>query len=217
MAKLIIYPTPLDALCVLTHDSGMAITGQPGKDSAGREGQVFNIPSTVPNNWGCQMDISAPNKLTLKFRALLTFYENTWYLLADDFILQDVPPPVIIEPPNPIPIPPTPSPDTTPLGIINHVYATGAYNLTTKEDCGIFTEACVKALHEQSSVAFGELKKIPPQNNYNGHAVDAVNLLGGVGTTKAGIYDIIINSESLAAKPAFNWVDPPRPDLWYYP
>jgi hypothetical protein len=54
-------------------------------------------------------------------------------------------------------------------------------------------------------------------NQYNGHAVDAVQLALNVPGTAAGIYDIIFSSASAEAKPVFNMAGPPEYDLWYYP
>jgi hypothetical protein len=61
------------------------------------------------------------------------------------------------------------------------------------------------------------VKKVGAQNNYNGHAVDALQLLKDTKDTKAGIYDIIFSSESPEAKIVFNRADDPAPNLWYYP
>lgn len=219
--KLIIYPDPLDALCQLQHDSGFTIDGVADSNDSGRKGQSFTIPDTVPNGWGCRLVISAPKKISLIQRGILYYGEDeNAAFYADDFHLVDVPPPVIIE----VPVPPTvPPPSTvlTPYQIIQGVFAIGKYNLGTKEGCGQFTEACVVALHEANSNQWGNIRKIPPQNNYNGHAVDAIMLLTGslvpAGTfTKAGIYDIIQSSESPEAKPVMNWVGEPDPNKWYY-
>jgi len=52
--------------------------------------------------------------------------------------------------------------------------------------------------------------------------VDAIQLLAAHtnldGTvTTAGIYDLIVSSESSDAKPSFNRQGDPAPNLWYYP
>jgi hypothetical protein len=125
--------------------------------------------------------------------------------LADEKVCPD---------PVPVPIPPQPDP-TTPLGIIKQVYATGLYDLRTKEGCGKFTEACCTALHEKLSASYGHLRKSGAQNQYNGHAVDALQRL--VPMLESGVFDIIQSSESPEAKPAYNKAGDSEPDKWYYP
>jgi hypothetical protein len=220
MAKLlVIYPTPIDALCQLQHDAGWSVDGKPYTDTNGRPGQSFDIKDDTPNYWGCRLVLSHAGKVSIMMRGLLVSTTGNWLFYADDFTMQDVPPPVIIELP---PVPPTNPPSTalTPYQIIQAVYATGKFNLATKEGCGMFVEECTKQLHERHSPNWGHIKKIPPQNNYNGHAVDAMQLLQSVltsnGNTEQGIYDIITSSESVDAKPAFNRTGDCRPDLWYY-
>lgn len=220
MAKLTIYPTPLDSRCQLQHDSGFSVDGKQGNDENGRPCQYFDIPDSTPNGWGSRLVISAPNKITFMNRGLLLFAGaqnhtvEKWLFFLDDIILADVPPPIIITPPNPNPPNPMPS---DPKGIIDWTYANGHFNLATKEGCGQFTEECCKNLHNNNSISWGFIRKIPPQNNYNGHAVDAVMLLVPKDSTSAGIYDIILSSESSDARPAFNYVGPANKDLWYYP
>jgi len=104
-----------------------------------------------------------------------------------------------------------------PAGIVNWTYKHGTFNLGTKEGCGKFTEACCTNLHTTHSALWGHIRKSGAQNQYNGHAVDAVQLSSAVGGTNAGIYDLIFSTESPQAKPTFNPVGDPRPDLWYYP
>lgn len=218
MARLIIYPTPLNARCQLQHDSGWAVDGIQMTNNEGRPGVSFEVPNGTPNRWGCRLVITADKKVSIMQRGLLVNEGSEWFLYADDFIMQDVPPPVVIPPPT---LPPNP-PNTalSPYQIIQGVYASGAHTLETKAGCGTFTEACCKELHERHSVQWGHVKKTGAQNQFNGHAVDAVQLLTDVltstGLTRAGIYDIIMDSESPNAEPAFNWAGDPRPDLWYY-
>jgi hypothetical protein len=125
------------------------------------------------------------------------------------------------------PIPPQPPLPKDPLDIIKAVYAAGHYDLSSKAGCGQFNEACVTALHNNHSDQWGHIQKFPPQNHWpeqpytpggKVHAVDANMLLEDAPDgTKAGIYDIITDSESANAKPAFNFSGPPNPALWYYP
>lgn len=210
-----IFPTPLISLCQLQHDSGFSVDGVPDTDFNGRQGQSFTIPDGTPNGWGARLVISAQGKVSLMQRGILYFNTSTTAaFFADDFVLSDVQivyVPVEPDEPDIEPIP------TNPAAIINWVYATGSFDLETKSGCGQFTEACVKVLHVNNSVQWGLIKKFGAQNQYNGHAVDAVMLLNTAKGTPAGIYDIIFSSESPEAEPAFNFSGPPDVNLWYYP
>jgi len=218
--KMFVYPTPENAKCVLSHDSGWTVEAVPDTHPTGRVGQSFTIPANTPDYWGSHLTITADKMVPISLRGILTFgQQNLAYLLCDDFHLQaeivcpEVPP---VEPP----IPPNPTPAQNPLDLINQVYANRP--LLTKEQCGKFTEDCCTALHETFSDKYGHLKKSGAQNQYNGHAVDAINLLkdhtnpdGSI--TKSGVYDIILSSESPDAKPAFNRAGDAVDVLWYYP
>ncbi len=219
MAKLMIFPTPLNARCQLQHDSGWAIDGKPDTDSQGRPGQSFDVPADTPDMWGSRLVLTADKKISIMQRGLLVNNSHNWLFYADDFIMQDVPPPVIIE----VPVPPNPDPPSTaltPFQIIQGVQAKNKFDLSTKEGCGQLVEASVKELHERHSPNWGHIRKTGAQNQYNGHAVDALQLLVSVltsnGNTEQGIYDIVTNSESPDAKVAFNRQGDCRPDLWYY-
>lgn len=111
------------------------------------------------------------------------------------------------------PIPPPVYPTGTPEQIINQVYQQGDFDLATKEGCGLFTEACCDALHH-SDAMWGHIKKNPGQNQWNGHAVDALMLLAG---DACGIYDIIFDCESPNAQPTYQYKGEPDHSLWYYP
>lgn len=95
---------------------------------------------------------------------------------------------------------------------VDGVYFGGGHDLTTKEGCGRFTEACAAALHHVDA-GFGHLRKRPGQNQWNGHAVDAV-LYRQTGQS----VDIIRESETDRARPAWE-VDIPRyaNGDWYAP
>lgn len=214
--KLLIFPTPLNAHCELTPDpTGKVIVGQPDTHSSGRPGQSFTLPDGLPTGNGSQLSITAPGKVPLLQRGILWVGGGSvdTYFQADDFHLADEK-----VCPDPTPIPPTPIPpptDKTPLGIIKSVYATGLYDLNTKEGCGKFTEACCKSLHELLDTSYGHLRKSGAQNQYNGHAVDALQRLSP--QLEAGIFDIIISSESPQAQPAYNKAGDADPSKWYYP
>lgn len=212
--KLLIFPTPLDARCeLIPDDTGKPIVGQPDVHVSGRPGQSFPIPDAVVHRHGGQLLLTGPKKVQVLQRGLLYREGDVWLFMADDFHLTDekVCPPCPDPPPNP-----TPGPQT-PFDRIKAIYKTGKYDLSTKEGCGKFTEACCADLHVNDSVDWGHIKKFPPQNNYNGHAVDAFQLLRNTKQTTAGIYDIVVDSESPNAEPAFNFKGAPEPSLWYFP
>jgi hypothetical protein len=218
MKNLTVYTTPLEARVQLQHDSQFAVDGVDGADSNNRPCKNISIPDGTPSGWGCRIVVTADKKISIIQRGILYEEEHAWYFLADDFILQDVPPPVIIQPPNPIPTPPLFPSD--PKGIIDLVYKIGKHDLSTKEGCGKFTEDCCKSLHDHHSKYWGHIRKSGAQNQFNGHAVDAVMLLSDsniTDNTEAGVYDLIIDSESPNAKPSFNFKHEPQPSLWYYP
>lgn len=215
MAKFFIYPNPLDSLTQIQHDNGWTADLNPDVDSNGRQGKSVEVPANTPNGHGARLVVSHSNKVTSSNRGFFVYDESAkaWRLQVDDVTLADV---VIIE--VPVDPPPTDTMPTDPAGIINYTYKHGKFDLTTKEGCGKFTEACCTNLHEYHHTAWGHVRKNPGQNQYNGHAVDAVMLLiDDLDGTKAGIYDIIVSSESSSAKPAFNYAGPSNPSLWYYP
>lgn len=121
------------------------------------------------------------------------------------------------ETPTPGPEPPPVDPNADPLAIITAVYEQGDFDLETKDGNGQFTEAACTALHEQHSPHWGHIAKSGAQNQYNGHAVDAIMTLYPIGETAAGGYDIILNSVSPDAEPTFHYAGGPDPNLWYYP
>lgn len=215
--KLFIFPEPLNSTCSLILDNGVSYVGIRDVHPSGRPAVSFTLPEGTPNGNGCLLNISAPTKVTLEQRGILFLSDSdgTADIVADDFHLQNekVCPDV---PPTP-PTPPIPPGTIEPLDIINAVYSTGRYDLGTKDGCGKFTEECCTQLHEHNSDEWGHIKKIPPQNNYNGHAVDAIQLLAPSGDTRAGVYDLVINSESPSAKPGFGRQGDPNPALFYYP
>jgi len=209
----VLFPNPLDARAQLSPDSGVPVVGVPTTDDAGRPGQVCTVPDSTPSGHGATLELSAPGYLPLRLRGFLLVDPSTQVarLQVDDYTLTP-------EPAAPAPGP-TPPPTTggTPLEIINRVYNETRPNLATAAGCGKFTEDVCDALHAEHSQAWGHIAKNPGQNQYNGHAVDAVMLLGNAGGTTAGIYDIIFSSASPEAQPVFNYVEPPNYELWYYP
>lgn len=77
---------------------------------------------------------------------------------------------------------------------VKAVFASATWDLTTKAGAGCFTEAVAHRLH-QLDANWGHLAKFPGQNQYNGHAVDAVLYKSGYAV------DIIGSVESPKAKP----------------
>lgn len=217
MVNLYWFPDPNSFLCQMRVDiTGAVIIAVPATHPTGRVGQVFNLPDDTPfGHTGADLDMSLAGYEPMHFRGILNLAEDGLaYINIDDVhgikkvICPEVPVPI---PPNPIP------PSNDPEAIIRGVYATGKYELITKEGCGKFTEACCDELHKRNSRYWGYIKTSGAQNGYNGHRLDKLNLLRDIEDTKAGVYDIIKNSESTDAEPAFNFEGTPIPELWYYP
>lgn len=209
------YPEPVGARMTLTPDVGGTLVGVPYTHSSGRQGQSVMVPDSVPNGQGAALVLEAEGYYPLTLRGFLMLEaeatQPTARLQVDDSKLTatGVPPPGTTPPP--------PSGPPNPLDIINRVYAETHPQLWTHEGCGLFTENCARALHEESSPYWGHIAKEPGQNQYNGHAVDAVMLALNIPGTAAGIYDIIYSSVSAEAKPVFNMAGPPEYEKWYYP
>ena len=212
--KLMIFPSPIDAGCVLTSDQGWSVRGEPGSDEAGRPGVAFSVPEGTPSGWGSRLVIEAEGMVTIEQRGLLVLDGSRWLFYADDFHMQPMPEPPAPEEPDEPDVEPG---EQSPQEIIQEVWETGEYQLVTKEGCGLFTEACCEVLHDKHSKAWGHVRKHEGQNQYNGHAVDAVMLGANAPDCENGIYDIIQSSESPEAKAVFNYAGPADPDLWYYP
>lgn len=220
--KLFIFPSPSDAVCTLTSDDGYVLLGKHDVHSTGRPGQSFELPTLAPDGHGALLTISHDGKVPLNQRGIL-FLESSLVkpdamLTADDFHLVNE---KICPPPIPVPVPPNPTPTPPdshdPLSIILATQEKNKFDLSTKEGCGQLVEESCENLHIINSDKWGHVKKTGAQNNYNGHAVDAMQLLKDSETTKAGIYDIIFSSESSEARIVFNRAGDPNPALWYYP
>lgn len=218
MSKFIIYPEPLDSTCTIESDSGWVGILSLYTHTDGRKGQAIEIPEGIISGWGSRLIISHEGKVTFNSRGFLTEGFDYWRFELDDITLLDSPKPCPEIPPTPVPIPPTDPMPLDPKGIIDWTYKHGSFNLVTKEGCGKFTEACCTNLHDGHSAAWGHIRKTGAQNQYNGHAVDAVMLLvSNQDGTNAGIYDLIFSSESASAHPSFNYAGSVMQNLWYYP
>jgi hypothetical protein len=215
MSVFMFYPNPLSARCTLKTDDGFTGTGMHAV-SGGREGQAISVITGHPSGHGAEFTVEANGYETLRVRGFLVIEEEIARLQVDDYTLTEVG-----IPPVPGPEPPTgeegPDPNANPLDIINYVYNSTLPNLASHTGCGLFTEDCCEALHEMMHPAWGHIRKNPGQNQFNGHAVDAIMLVVPSGHTAPGIYDIIQDSASPNARPVFNFVEPPAVDLWYYP
>jgi len=208
--EFVFYPDPPTALVTVKPDAGGAYSSVPYTYTDGRQGQVSYVPDGTPNKQGAAVELVAPDYETEILRGFLMLDadQGTARIQVDDKKMKHIGAPPTTTPP---------AVGSSPLDIINHVYATTQPQLWTLDGCGKFTEDCCDALHAQHSAYWGHVKKDPGQNQYNGHAVDAVHLALNVPGCNAGIYDIIYSSVSAEAKPVFNLAGPPEYELWYYP
>ena len=212
MPELYFYTTPPSSVVTLTLDSGVMVTGIPGSYNGRNDGHVLNMPTGTPRQ-GSTLRISCDGYQAIEYRGI--YAPGSEVNAPSNFLLDDVRLTEQAAPPDVVPEPePPPVDNTDPMSIIEAVYATGDYELVSKEGCGRFTEACCSELHNKNHQTWGHIKKNPGQNQFNGHAVDAVQCLAGEYT---GIWDIILDSESANASPAFNHKGPADPVLWYYP
>ena len=205
----VIYPTPVDATVTLTPDSGGSYTGVPYTHTSGRQGQVCYVSDGTPDEQGTTLNVSAPNYLPSRLRGFLVLDTPNARLQVDDVALESAgaPPPTTTPPSGP------PNPADICLRVYNETHP----QLWTKEGCGLYVEDCARALNGEMSPYWGHVKKFEGQNQYNGHAVDAIHLALNIPGCNAGIYDIIFSSVSSEAKPVFNLAGPPEYELWYYP
>jgi hypothetical protein len=209
--ELYVYAQPLETIVELTLDSGQTVkahcTSANGRDDA----HLLPLPAGTRGQ-GARLTVTADGRAGASVRGIVHPSDDDGPALFqfDDFgelPLDDEE----SQPPAPEP---EPDEDADPEAIIQAVYEVGDYDLATHDGCGQFTEDCCVQLHVQHSDLWGHIRKNPGQNQYNGHAVDALYLLAGEG---AGVYDIIHDSVSPNASPTFNWKDPGDPNLWYYP
>jgi hypothetical protein len=209
--KCILYSQPVDnAIPTVTHDNGVVTRGGEGYDGAGNPCLIIDFPSNIPLNNGCAITWEHPDYVIEPQHCLLIQHtDGKLWLLHDVWKLT----PRVTEPePGPSPVP-----GESPEEIIQYVYESTHPNLSTHDGCGRFTEDVQTQLSNSLSPLYGHITKTPGQNQYNGHAVDAVMLLMDFGGVTAGVYDIIKDSVSPNAQPAFNWVGPPDSNLWFNP
>lgn len=205
-SQLWVYTNPVNCIVTLKVDNGVTVIGIPAPHANRNDAQLLDIPFET-DGIGCSLRVSYEGYTSFDGRAILITDDNAAWLNMDDFRLQPIPA-----------TNPTPPPDTgyhgSPEEIIHQVADKTHPDLSTHDGCGKFTEDCAKALHENNNQWWGHIKKNPGQNQYNGHAVDAIMLATGEGS---GIYDIIHDSVSPNASPAYNYKGPADLELWYYP
>lgn len=202
-SELYIYTTPAQADVQVTLDSGAVVYGDPCEANGREDAHRLALTPGVPAQGGV-LDVRCEGYLPFANRGIVDPSGPRFVL--DDVRLEPVPPP-----PQP---PPRPNPHQDPFAIIQAVYEQGDYDLSTKEGCGTYTGDACEALFRQHYVLWGHIRKEPPQNMWDGHAVDAVMLLAKAGETEGGIYDIIMDTESPNAHPSWSYKGPPDQNLW---
>lgn len=88
---LFVFPTPANAKCTLTHDTGQVFQSVAKNHPSGRAGQAFEIPDTVPDGNGGTLDIVAEGYVPIKQRGVLftnlSIMKPLAMWAADDFHL----------------------------------------------------------------------------------------------------------------------------------
>jgi len=205
MSELYLYASPIEAEISLTLDDGRILLGEPCIANGRSDAHRFTLPADTPIQ-GAVVTVTCSGYVSQANRGILTL--DLAGIQMDDFRLTPEPP---------APERPTWNPDLDPRALIQAVYEQGEFDLATKQGCGEYTEACCRELFAQQSPLWAHIKKTGAQNQWNGHAVDAVQLLAKAGATDAGIYDIIWSTESPEAEPAWSYKGPPDPNLWMPP
>lgn len=205
MPDLYLYSTPPDAAVTLTLDSGAVLHGIPCEANGRTDAHRLRVLPDTPTQGGL-LHVTCDGMTPFSGRGIVEVVDDDVAFLYDDIHLQELPPPPSL--------PPRPNPYQDPFAIIQAVYEQGEFDLSEKEGCGEYTEAACLELFKQQSWLWGHIRKKPEQNQWAGHAVDAVMLLVKAGDTDAGIYDIILDTESENAKPAWTWKGPPDANLF---
>src|SRR5262245_24431568 len=185
--ELWLHASPDVPTLVFTPDSGPGpITGIRTTDPTGRtDAYPVQIPASTTGG-GAALNVTWPDGAAIELRGFLVPSQETEARFqCDDF---HKPAPYGVAPPTPEPPQPQPPTSRDPLTRINQIYATGQFNLVNKEGCGLFTEAVCTDFHNYYGGQWGHIRKNPGQNQFNGHAVDAVQAVVG---EHMGIWDII--------------------------
>jgi hypothetical protein len=206
-SELVIYANAPGSVVQLTLDSGQVLSASASTANGRDDAHVIALPESTRGQ-GSLLTATGDGYQTKTVRGIVHPNDDGDALYQfDDFGPLE---PAHTAPPNPEPAPPH---SDDPEGIIQGVYDTGDHDLSTHDGCGEFTEDCCTELHECHSQWWGHIRKNPGQNQFNGHAVDALMLATGEG---AGVYDIIHDSVSPNASPQYIWKGPPDLNLWYY-
>jgi hypothetical protein len=208
MSDLYFYTTPADAEVVVTLDTGHVFVGLPCVANGREDAHRVTLPADTPTQ-GAFVRVTCAGYQTVEGRGILeTDDDEVPTFIWDDYHLIPLPPPP--EPPSPA------NPHQDPFAIIEAVYQQGDFDLSTKQGCGEYTEACVETLHASHSADWGHIRKTTAQNNWQGHAVDAIYLRWPAGETAAGVWDIVFDTESPNAEPSWSYKGATDPTLWYY-
>ena len=168
----VIYPTPVDATVTLTPDSGGSYTGVPYTHTSGRQGQVCYVSDETPDQQGTTLNVSAPNYLPSRLRGFLVLdsvdSDDVARLQVDDVALDSAgaPPPTTTPPSGP----PNPGRYHATARLQRDASATVDERGLRHLRRGLLRARCTA----KSSPYWGHVKKFEGQNQYNGHAVDAI-------------------------------------------
>lgn len=212
--ELYIYTTPPEAAVTVTLDSGITVQGSDPMTANGRsDAHLVDLPEDTPAQGSAMRVDGGAAYVPFDARGLIVpSASGEAKFQLDDIHLQPMPGGGTDTGGGgggqPAPIP------SDPWGIIQWTFANGRFDLRTKQGCGEFTEACALNLYTYNFPLWGHVVKNPGQNQWNGHAVDAVHCLGGPDT---GIWDIIFSSESPEAHPVYNYAGPADPAIWAPP
>lgn len=206
--ELFVYAQPLETVVELMLDSGQVVTASSTSANGRDDAHRLQLPAGT-NGQGARLTVTADGREGASVRGIVCPSDDTGpaQFMFDDFgeLPLDA---EESKPPTPEPEPPG---SDDPEAVCLAVHAEGDFDLSTHDGCGAYTEACALALSEQCDPLWGHVRKTGGQNQYNGHAVDAVYLLAGDGY---GVYDIIHDSVAPSASPQFIWKDAGDPSLW---
>jgi hypothetical protein len=211
MADLYIYSTPPEATVELALDDGRVLHGEPCTANGRSDAHRLTFDASTQTQ-GSVLRATCDGYAPFENRGI---FDPS----GPRFGLDDIRLTAIASSPTPPTPEPTPPPSTLDdkEAVIHAVYDTGDHDLSTHDGCGQFTEACCEALRASSvpsPTMWGHILKNPGQNQYEGHAVDALMCLAGPDN---GIWDIVHDSVAPNASPQCIYKGPPDPALWYYP
>jgi hypothetical protein len=206
--ELCIYATPADTVVELALDNGLILTAGTCSANGRDDAHLLKLPKGTTGQGGV-LTVGAIGRQSQRVRGILAPSDDGPAM----FLFDDFGELATGEAPAPEPEPGPPTPEDA-ASIVFWVYETQEHDLSTHEGCGQFVEAACQALHDYNSPSWMHDKRTPPQNSYNGHAVDACQCIAG---PYYGMYDLIHSSVSPEATPCFNRVGDPNPPNAYYP